>query len=79
MNRRKWTKNRHSREEWLAKLMEEVGEVAREFTLGFDRTSAAPTDLPLISYTNLIKELDHVSFIAGAFAQAVIEGRITNG
>jgi NTP pyrophosphatase (non-canonical NTP hydrolase) len=70
MNLRKWTHKRHAQSEFFAKLMEEVGEVAREITNEYDGQSAKKTA------ARLEDELEHVEFIAHAWREAIIQGKV---
>lgn len=67
MNKKNWKGRSHSIGRWLAKLVEEVGEVAREIS---DRPSLA--NLPLSdkdkkAMRRTITELTHVELIAREF------------
>lgn len=72
MNRRKWTERKHTRAEWFAKLAEEFGEVAREIAVDFERPVSK--QLAERRRKRLTDELDHVAFIATAFAIAESKG-----
>lgn len=65
MKRRQYEGASYSDEFWLAKLGEEFGEVAREVV---DNLKA---DEPPINRGKLVKELEHVEFIARCFREDV--------
>lgn len=66
MNKEKWRGKSASR--LMPKLMEEVGEVAKEYVDVMD----APTSQPrLDAKLKMIGELDHVIFIAGCLKDVV--------
>jgi NTP pyrophosphatase (non-canonical NTP hydrolase) len=70
MNKVKWLNKHYSIERWLAKLMEEVGEVAEAFR-HYDE-DGSPTE-----YLHIIDELDHVIFIAGCMRSDLVRSSAT--
>jgi NTP pyrophosphatase (non-canonical NTP hydrolase) len=67
MDKRKWEYRSHPISVWISKLMEEVGEVAKEFS---------EPDVPDTSrrkMKNAVEELKHVEFIARNFRRDLEE------
>ena len=61
MKRHQYKDQSYSKEFWFAKLMEEVGEVARELVDNLKE--------PHFNNGKIIKELEHVEFIASCFRE----------